>query len=119
MTFGNDKTVDITFFDSKKWLHCRTKEKKFKMKSTFILLFTIFLMQNVHSTQMSLEEVNDTELVKLINQEQYVVVLFSKKKKFLSRILFYFLVMTFIIFFLTNSFKKVTTMEKVMIWKLN
>ena len=27
MTFGNDKTVDITFFDSKKWLHCRTKEK--------------------------------------------------------------------------------------------
>ena len=51
------------------------------MKSTFILLFTIFLMQNVHSTQMSLEEVNDTELVKLINQEQYVVVLFSKKKK--------------------------------------
>ena len=76
-------------------------------------------MHNVHSTQMSLEEVNDTELVKLINQEQYVVVLFSKKKKFLSRILFYFLVMTFIIFFLTNSFKKVTTMEKVMIWKLN
>ena len=76
-------------------------------------------MHNVHSTQMSLEEVNDTELVKLINQEQYVVVLFSKKKKFLSRILFYFLVMTFIICFLTNSFKKVTTMEKVMIWKLN
>ena len=76
-------------------------------------------MHNVHSTQMSLEEVNDTELVKLINQEQYVVVLFSKKKKFLSWILFYFLVMTFIIFFLTNSFKKVTTMEKVMIWKLN
>ena len=74
-------------------------KKKIKMKSTFILLFTIFLMHNVHSTQMSLEEVNDTELVKLINQEQYVVVLFSKKKKFLSRILFYFLVMTFIIFF--------------------
>ena len=37
-------------------------------------------MHNVHSTQMSLEEVNDTELVKLINQEQYVVVLFSKEK---------------------------------------
>merc|ERR1712038_1942147 len=52
-------------------------EKIFKMKSTFILLFAIFSMHNVHSTQMSLEEVNDTELVKLINQEQYVVVLFS------------------------------------------
>ena len=91
MTFGNDKTVDITYFDSKKWLHCRTKEKKIKMKSTFILLFTIFLMHNVHSTQMSLEEVNDTELVKLINQEQYVVVLFSKKKNKFFLVGFYFI----------------------------
>ena len=52
--------------------------EKFKMKFTFILLLTIFSMHNVHSTQMSLEEINDTELVKLINQETYVVVLFSK-----------------------------------------
>ena len=61
------------------------------MKSTFILLFTIFLMHNVHSTQMSLEEVNDTELVKLINQEQYVVVLFSKKKNKFFLVGFYFI----------------------------
>ena len=53
-------------------------EQKFKMKFTFLLLFTIFSLHNVHSTQMSLEEINDTELVKLINQETYVVVLFSK-----------------------------------------
>lgn len=48
-------------------------------------------MHNVHSTQMSLEEVNDTELVKLINQEQYVVVLFSKKKNKFFLVGFYFI----------------------------
>merc|ERR1712141_31867 len=53
--------------------------EKFMMKFTFILLLTIFSMHNVHSTQMSLEEINDTELVKLINQETYVVVLFSNE----------------------------------------
>ena len=38
--------------------------------------FVVFHINLIHS--LSLEEVTDAELLKLINQEQYVVVLFSK-----------------------------------------
>ena len=52
----------------------KTKTRKMKLTFTSILFF-ILLNKAFSST---LEEVTDVELAKLINQEQYVVVLFGK-----------------------------------------
>ena len=49
---------------------------KFILKSIFFLFVVICNIACVHP--MSLEEVKDEELAKLINQEQFVLVLFSK-----------------------------------------
>lgn len=48
------------------------------MKQALLLFFALVILSQNLVKCMSLEEVKDDELVKLINQEQYVLVLFSK-----------------------------------------
>ena len=53
-----------------------------QIMTSFNLLIFMLCLFNVNLSQSnSLEEVTDTELAKLINQEQYVLVLFSKSWK--------------------------------------
>ena len=76
MICDNAEIVDITYFALTEKNFQNLEKMKFITKSIFFLLLVISNIASVHP--MSLEEVKDDELAKLINQEQFVLVLFSK-----------------------------------------